>query len=230
MEPADWKRMRFKQNKVWVAIAPSGQMKEKQGKVLIKYQLNQEYEYWVNKSSIRPIEPNDDDKKDKTRPAEPKPKPVKQPSTPRENDNDSSQNDATVVRIYTDGASSGNPGPSGIGVVLSFGNHEKEISRHIGMATNNIAEIEAIRTGLSAMKATDMPVRIYTDSSYALGVLTKGWWAKKNGALIDETKALMAAFKNLKIFKVKGHAGVEGNERANKLATDAVSSSKAGKI
>jgi len=221
--------MRFKQNKVWVAIAPGGQMKEKQGKVLIKYQLNQEYEYWVNKSSIRPIEPNDDDKKGKTRQAEPRPKSVKQPSTPRESENDSLPDDAPVVRIYTDGASSGNPGPSGIGVVLSFGSHEKEISRHIGMATNNIAEIEAIRTGLSAMKATDMPVRIYTDSSYALGVLTRGWRVKKNNELINETKALMAAFKNLKIFKVKGHAGIEGNERANKLATDAVSSSKAGK-
>ncbi|MEA3417444.1 MAG: RNase H family protein, partial [Thermodesulfobacteriota bacterium] len=51
-----------------------------------------------------------------------------------------------TISIYTDGASSGNPGPSGIGILLRFKDHEKEISRNIGTATNNIAELEAIKT------------------------------------------------------------------------------------
>jgi ribonuclease HI len=42
-----------------------------------------------------------------------------------------------VVHVYTDGASSGNPGPSGIGVLLRYGGHEKEVSTYIGIATNN---------------------------------------------------------------------------------------------
>lgn len=225
----DWKRMRFKQNKVWIATTPDGQMIEKQGKVLLKYQLDQEYEYWVNKSSIHPIDPKESNRKTKTKPVKPKPKSGKRPSATHDNETDAIPHDPNIVRIYTDGASSGNPGPSGIGVLLCFGDHEKEISRHIGMATNNIAEIEAIRTGLSALKATHLPVRIFTDSSYAQGVLAKGWRVHKNEELINKTKTLMSAFKNLKICKVKGHAGNEGNERANKLATDAVSPPKTGK-
>ncbi|MBU4419678.1 MAG: ribonuclease HI, partial [Proteobacteria bacterium] len=42
-----------------------------------------------------------------------------------------------MICIYTDGASSGNPGPSGIGILLLYGDHEKEISKYIGPATNN---------------------------------------------------------------------------------------------
>ena len=53
------------------------------------------------------------------------------------------------VEIYADGACSGNPGPSGIGVVLKSGKHYKEISKAIGYATNNRAEIQAAIEGTS---------------------------------------------------------------------------------
>jgi ribonuclease HI len=221
--------MRFKKNKVWVALTPDGKMMEKKGKVLLKYQLNQEYEYWVHPSSIQPIDSKEDIRNVKTTPVKPKSKSRKsKPATNKYEDN-ISPDEPDAIRIYTDGASSGNPGPSGIGVLMCFGDHEKEISRHIGMATNNIAEIEAIRAGLSALKVTHLPVRIYTDSSYALGVLTKAWRAKKNEDLIQKTKTLMTGFKDLKFYKVKGHAGIEGNERANQLATGAISSAASGK-
>ena len=127
-----------------------------------------------------------------------------------------------TVHIYTDGASSGNPGPAGIGVLLRYGSHEKEISRFIGEATNNIAELEAIRVGLGELKDTRLPVRLYTDSAYAHGVLTLGWKAKKNTALIRAIKKRMATLTDVRLIKVKGHAGEEGNERADHLATAAI--------
>jgi len=221
---SDWKRMRFKQHKVWVAITPEGHLVEKSGKVLIKYQIDQEYEYWVHKSSIKPID-SDHSEVELSKETKPKQKPQKRTSdlSVHEFEEMEKSNSPHTVRIYTDGASSGNPGPSGIGVFMCFGDSEKEISKYIGEATNNIAEIEAIRTGLFVMKVTHLPVRIYTDSSYAIGVLTKGWRVKKNEDLIEETRALMSTFKDLKLVKVKGHTGITGKERANKLATNAVS-------
>lgn len=127
------------------------------------------------------------------------------------------------ICIFTDGACSGNPGPAGIGAILYFGEQKKEISRYIGIATNNIAELEAIKTGLLAIKNRKLPVKIFTDSSYAYGVLYLGWKARKNIGLIGSIKKLISTFSRLTIFKVKGHAGLEGNEIANRLATQAVS-------
>lgn len=129
------------------------------------------------------------------------------------------------IHIYTDGASSGNPGPSGIGVALYFGKHKKEeISKFIGVATNNIAELEAVKTALFALKNTHIPnpIKIFTDSSYVHGVLTLGWKAKKNQILIYSIKKEMEKFKNLKIIKIQGHAGIEGNEIADSLAVTAI--------
>ncbi len=133
------------------------------------------------------------------------------------------------ILIFTDGASSGNPGPAGIGVVLRFGEHEKEISEYIGLATNNMAELKAIETGLLAVKKTSMPVRLFTDSRYAYGVLTLGWKAKANNEMVKSIKKTMMKFKNLKIVKIKGHAGDEGNERADFLATSAIKNSTKNK-
>ncbi|MBU4419881.1 MAG: ribonuclease HI, partial [Proteobacteria bacterium] len=131
-----------------------------------------------------------------------------------------------MICIYTDGASSGNPGPSGIGILLLYGDHEKEISKYIGPATNNIAELEAIRLALLELKRTDLPVKIFTDSSYAHGVLALGWEAKKNTELVKSIKKIISKFRELKFHKVKGHAGIDGNERANYLATSAVTKTK----
>lgn len=219
----NWKRMQFKKNKVWLAINRDQKPVVKNGKVLIKYQLGQDYEYWVNPKNIKSIDSVDiETKKSKSKKsAENAPKRRNAKLKPKTESRDSSEYKDCIC-IYTDGASSGNPGPSGIGVVLRFGKHEKEISKYIGIATNNIAELEAIRTGLLAIKNTEIPVRIFTDSRYAYGVLTLGWKARKNQKLIKSIKNILLIFKDRKIIKIKGHAGHEENERADFLATSAI--------
>ena len=197
--------MRFKKNKVWLAVDHSGKPLEKDGRVLIKYQLDQAHEYWVRKGNIKALGSD---------PAELQQTENRPPIARGE--------DREGILIFTDGASSGNPGPAGIGVVMCFGEHEKEISEYIGLATNNIAELKAIQAGLLALKKSDLPVRIFTDSKYAYGVLALGWKAKANSELVQSIKKTMKKFKNLKIVKVKGHAGDEGNERADFLATSAI--------
>ena len=212
-----WKRMQFKKNKVWVATDGSEKVLVKNGKVLIKYQLKQDYEYWVHERSVVPIDKGESKKAASQKTGQKrKSKSLKEPIT----------ND--TVCIFTDGASSGNPGPSGVGVLLKYGEHEKEISKYIGIATNNIAELEAIKTGLLELKKNNMPVRIFTDSSYAYGLLALGWKAKKNKDLVKAIIKTISKFKDLKLIKVKGHAGHVENERADFLATSAIKN-KTGK-
>ncbi|MBS3758152.1 MAG: ribonuclease HI [Desulfobacterales bacterium] len=191
-------------------------------KVLIKYQLDQAYKYWVRRDKIEALDGDGNEEKktakhgvsQKTDSAEPGLEP---PPAPRE-----AKSDARTIHVYTDGASSGNPGPSGIGVLLQYGPHEREISRYIGEATNNIAELLAVKTALESIKRKDFPVRLYTDSSYVHGLLSKGWKANKNKALVNEIRMLYRQFPDLKLIKVKGHAGNEGNVKADRLATDAI--------
>jgi ribonuclease HI len=222
----NWKRMQFKKNKVWLATDRDQKPVVKNGKVLIKYQMSQDYEYWVNPKNIKSIDLVEiETKKSRNKKSnENTPKKRKTKVKPKTDSPDSSEYKNSIC-IYTDGASSGNPGPSGIGVVLRFGKHEKEMSKYIGIATNNIAELEAIRTGLLAIKDTELPVRIFTDSRYAYGVLTLGWKASKNQNLIKSIKNILLKFKDRKIIKIKGHAGHEGNERADYLATSAIKKS-----
>jgi ribonuclease HI len=223
----NWKRMVFKKNKVWLATDPDQKPVTKNGKVLIRYQLDQDYEYWVLSKNIKPIDSLQGEEKTE-RGGKSTRKSSKQKDTKTKSDTgvlvETSCDDA--INIYTDGASSGNPGPSGIGVVLRFGKHEKEISRYIGITTNNMAELEAIRSGLKAVKKSNLPVRVFTDSRYAYGVLTQGWKAKKNQDIIESIKKMLSKFNDLKFIKVKGHVGIEGNERADFLATSAIKNAK----
>ena len=105
---------------------------------------------------------------------------------------------------------------------MRYKTHQKKISRYIGLATNNIAELEAIRVGLEEIKNKNLAVRVFTDSSYALGLLSKGWKPKKNQELVAKIRLLMDQFKDLAFIKVKGHAGHPENECADQLATSAI--------
>ena len=126
------------------------------------------------------------------------------------------------IIVHTDGACSGNPGPCGIGVVLSSGRHRKEVSEYLGIGTNNIAELTAIQRALELVKDRARQVVVHSDSAYAIGVLTKGWKAKANQELVARIRALCAEFPRLHFVKVPGHSGVPENERADALARDAI--------
>ena len=221
----DWQRMRFKQNKVWMAVDARGKPVVKEGKLLIKYQLEQDYEYWVKEGSVTPLE--SDAAQTRRRSGRTRRSVSSGSKTPKKTNAVYEESLADKICIFTDGASSGNPGPSGIGVVLHYGDHEKEISEYIGNATNNIAELKAIEAGLSALKSRDIPVRMFTDSNYAYGLLTQNWKPKKNQQLVDRIKKKINNFKDIKIIKVKGHSGHPENERADYLATSAIK--KAGR-
>lgn len=127
-----------------------------------------------------------------------------------------------AVAIYGDGACTGNPGPAGLGVVLLYKGHRKEISEYLGLATNNIAELTAVLRGLEAVKNGDLPVDVLTDSAYSIGVLSKNWKAKANQDLIARIRHELTRFSDLRFVKVPGHSGVPENERADELARAAV--------
>ncbi len=131
------------------------------------------------------------------------------------------------VKVYTDGACSGNPGPGGWGALLVYNGKEKEMYGYELATTNNRMELTAIIQGLNALKRS-IEVTIYTDSKYALEGATKwmqGWkqkgWTKKGGLKnADLWQELDVALENhdVKWVWVKGHSGHVGNERADGLA------------
>ncbi len=134
------------------------------------------------------------------------------------------------VEIWTDGACSGNPGPGGWGVLLKSGKHEKELFGGEAETTNNRMELMAAIKALETVKKGN-EIILHTDSTYVKDGLTKwihGWkrngWktaAKKPVKNEDLWKQLDEAarrHKDLTWKWVKGHAGDEGNERADALA------------
>ena len=220
MNEVQWKRMLFKGCKVYAQATRDGRLCSKDGVVKIKYQLEQKNEYLASVSSIREITENElnqlenQGKKNKKTPI------IQKPSPQFEDNSD------TTIFVFTDGACGGNPGPAGIGIFMQYRNHKKEISRFIGHGTNNIAELTAIKVALQEIKDPTLPVALLTDSSYCYGILTGSLKAKKNRDLIEEVKKEISRFPVLKFIKVDGHKGIEGNEKANFLAQQAISPTK----
>jgi ribonuclease HI len=129
------------------------------------------------------------------------------------------------IDVWTDGACSGNPGPMGIGVVVLADGQRREHGEYLGVGTNNIAELVAIERGveMAAENGADRgrPIHVYSDSGYAIGVLSKGWKAKANQELVARVRRALAG-RPVRMVKVPGHAGVPENERCDELARDAI--------
>ena len=132
------------------------------------------------------------------------------------------------IVCFTDGACRGNPGPCGAGCVVSFNGKKYEDSEPLGYHTNNIGELWAIWLALKTTNQNmtpefkDSKIRIVSDSQYTIGVLSKGWNAKKNTELIGWIKALISKTHNDVSFHwVGAHSGVPDNETADQLASDA---------
>ena len=134
----------------------------------------------------------------------------------------SKEEEEESIIVHTDGACSCNPGPAGVGVLLRYKKHEKRISQYLGKATNNIAELTAIKVALESIKTTDIPIQIHTDSKYSIGVLTNpSWNPKKNKEMIHSIKTIMSNFKKIDLFWVKGHSNSEENNIVDQLAVKA---------
>ena len=134
------------------------------------------------------------------------------------------------IKIYTDGACSGNPGPGGWGAVLEYGEHKKELSGGDANTTNNKMELTAVIKALSALKEP-CKVTLTTDSKYVCDSVTKGWvysWQKNNWRKADKKPALNVELweqllelldtHEVEFVWVKGHAGHPQNERCDQLA------------
>ena len=120
-----------------------------------------------------------------------------------------------MTDIYTDGACIGNPGPGGWGVVILNGNDNQFLSGGEKNTTNNRMEITAVIEGLKNVDSKDLTV--YSDSTYVINTITKGWKKNKNQDLWEILEKLVSE-KNVKWEWVKGHSGNEFNEKADKLA------------
>lgn len=135
-----------------------------------------------------------------------------------------------IVHVWTDGACSGNPGPMGIGVVVIVGGQRKELGEFLGRGTNNIAELTAVRRGIEVAETVvpvrERPLRVYTDSSYTIGLLSQGWKAKANQELVAELRQFLRDYPHLQMVKVEGHAGVPENERCDLLARQAIAQNR----
>jgi len=136
---------------------------------------------------------------------------------------------AREIVIYTDGAARGNPGPGGLGVVMIYGNHRRELSEGFRITTNNRMELLAVIRGLEALKREDLKIRIYTDSKYVSEAVNQGWvfdWEskrfkkKKNADLWQKFLELYRKF-DITLVWVKGHASIPENERCDRLAVEA---------
>ena len=141
-----------------------------------------------------------------------------------------------LIHIYTDGACRGNPGPGGWGAILLCDNYKKEIKGSSQLTTNNIMELTAVIESLKLIK-NPSKIIITTDSTYVKNGITewihnwklKGWKTAnkkpvKNKQLWQELDVLTNNHQ-IEWKWVKGHAGHEGNERADELANEGIDNS-----
>lgn len=134
-----------------------------------------------------------------------------------------------MIKIYTDGASRGNPGPGGFGVVMIAGTHRKEISEGFKLTTNNRMELLSVIVALESLKKEDTSATVYSDSKYVVDSIELKWvfgWEKKNfkdKKNIDLWKRFLKIYRQhkIKFVWVKGHASNVENNRCDELAVEA---------
>jgi ribonuclease HI len=139
------------------------------------------------------------------------------------------------VEIYTDGACSGNPGPGGWAAILLYNGKERIVSGGEPATTNNRMELMAAIRGLKMLNQP-CAVKLYSDSSYMVDALTKGWLERwrlnmwrtaakddvKNVDLWEQIVSLCSSH-DIAWIKVKGHSDNEYNNRCDALARAEIS-------
>lgn len=168
-------------------------------------------------------------------------KPAKPPSTL--NTDEQVMSIPAEVKIFTDGACKPNPGRAGSGIAVYHNNIASELwyGLYNPSGTNNVAELNALHQGLIMAKyelSKDNSVVIFCDSQYTINCITlwaRNWqkkgWKKSDGGeiknleLIKNLHTLYQALSgDLQILHVNGHAGVEGNELADRMSMLAIES------
>lgn len=133
------------------------------------------------------------------------------------------------IYLYTDGASSGNPGPGGYGIVLKCGDKCREMSGGFSLTTNNRMELLAVIKGLEAIRWENAEVHVYSDSSYVVNAINKGWletWKRRGYSKVKNPDLWMRFSQiyqkhRVSFHWIKGHAGHPENERCDALAVAA---------
>ncbi len=141
-----------------------------------------------------------------------------------------------LVKVYTDGACSGNPGPGGWAAILKFGAHEKEISGNMHQTTNNRMELFAVISALGALKQS-CRVEVYSDSTYVVNAFEKNWidaWIQRGWKTADKKpvenqdlwKLLLLTIRkhqhDVTFHKVPAHQDHPENNRCDTLAKEEV--------
>ncbi len=134
-----------------------------------------------------------------------------------------------MISVFTDGASRGNPGPGGYGVVMIAGALRKELSEGFRLTTNNRMELLSVIVALEALKKEGTAVTIYSDSKYVVDSVEKKWvfgWEKKyfkDKKNEDLWKRFLHVYRKhaVKFVWVKGHASNKENNRCDELAVAA---------
>ncbi|MBF0134930.1 MAG: ribonuclease HI [Magnetococcus sp. DMHC-1] len=145
------------------------------------------------------------------------------------------------VRIHTDGACSGNPGPGGWGAILRYGSHAREVCGFAAHTTNNRMEMLAAIHALHALKKS-CQVQLITDSTYVKEGITQwihAWkkrqWRKKDGSAVRNADLwqkldLLTQMHTVRWEWIKGHAGHPDNELADQLARQAIDMGLKGEL
>ena len=136
------------------------------------------------------------------------------------------------VKLFSDGACSGNPGPGGWASILRYGSYEKEICGGDKATTNNRMELTAVIEGLKLLKEP-CEVIVTSDSTYVVNAITKGWlwnwerkgWVKAENKPVPNADLWQILIPLLKTHKTKfawirGHSGFPENERCDQLAVE----------
>ncbi|MFT8871814.1 MAG: ribonuclease HI [Sporolactobacillus sp.] len=142
------------------------------------------------------------------------------------------------ITIYCDGGCRGNQSDQNIGgwgAVLSYHDRVKELKGGAKNTTNNVMELTAVISALEALKSDHIPIDFFIDSAYVVNGMNswvKGWiknnWHTSAGAPVKNQQLwkrlsdLAAKQQTITFNKVKGHSGVDLNERADRLANDAM--------
>ena len=224
--------MRFRDQQVWVRADDGGRLiLDGDGRAEMKYRESDEKSYRPSPGNLAAVEKGGGSAPvDKSARSAPAGRGARSAPARRElarRPPTDLQRIAGALEVWTDGACSGNPGPMGIGVVVLDGEARRELGEYLGVGTNNIAELTAIERGLEIADEIaggdgPRPVRVYSDSGYAIGLLSQGWKAKANQELVARIRRRLAGVPNVQFVKVAGHAGVPENERCDELARQAI--------